>query len=166
MVEIRVELDDLEAGAALRQLNVAAGDLSPLMDVLGAYLEQAARDRIEQTNRGPDGVPWPRSLRAEVSGGPTLFDSGRLAASLTHEAGRAQVRVGSNVIYAGIHQTGGEIRPVAAAALRFQLPTGEFVTAGSVNIPARPYLGVSSEDEEEMLALTLDWLGAPLKDAQ
>lgn len=150
MVQVRVELTDLGAGAALADLGAAAGDLSPLMDEIGALLEQSTRDRLAETNQSPAGLAWPPSLRVQEFGGKTLHDTGRLAASITREAERHEARIGSNLIYAAIHQTGGEIVPKSGGALRFRLATGQYVVAGKVTIPARPYLGVSDEDEADI----------------
>ncbi len=158
VVKMTVEIAGLtEVARGFDRVSERATDLSPLMDNIGALLEQSARDRIEDSNTGPDGVAWPKSLRAQEGGGKTLFDSGQLAASLTHQAGRRDVVVGSNKIYAGIHQAGATITPKNGDALAFRLPNGAFVTVGSVTIPARPYLGVSAEDEIEIGALATDY---------
>jgi phage gpG-like protein len=161
-----IQLDTLGVDQALAGLDARAGDLSPLMDDIGAYLEQMARDRIEATNVGPDGTPWPVSLRAELDGGKTLFETGRLAASLTHLAGRDFSQIGSNVIYAGVHQEGAIITGKGGGALVFKLPDGQLIEVASVEIPARPYLGVSDDDETEILALTADYLLAPVRAVQ
>ena len=160
-VTFSLRFDADQAELAFASLQAKSGDLSPLMDQVGALLEQSSRDRIEATNVSPEGVAWPVSLRAAEVGGPTLWDSGRLAASLTHIAGRDSVEIGSNLIYAGVHQEGATIYPKSASALSFRLPNGAFVSVGSVTIPARPYLGVSDADGEEIEALTADYLLDP-----
>ena len=49
--------------------------------------------------------------------------------------------VGSErVVYARIHEFGGQIRPKRARYLRFKLPEGQWVSTKLVNMPARPYL--------------------------
>ncbi|MBO6789518.1 MAG: phage virion morphogenesis protein [Dinoroseobacter sp.] len=158
MVQLNINLLDLGTVQALDGLTDLDDDLTPLMDNIGALLEQSARTRIESTNVGPDGSPWPQSMRAVEDGGRTLFESGRLAASLTHEADRREARIGSNLIYAGVHQSGATITPTSGRALQFQLPNGEFVTVGKVTIPARPYLGISEEDELEIGELVSDFV--------
>lgn len=161
-----IQLQDLGVQQTLAGLDARAGDLSPLMDDIGAHLEQMARDRIENTNVGPDGQPWPVSLRAELDGGKTLFESGQLAASLTHLAGRDFAQIGSNLIYAGVHQEGAIITGKNGGPLVFKLADGQLVEVQSVEIPARPYLGVSEDDQEEILALTADYLLAPVRAIQ
>ncbi len=156
---LRFDADQAHVAAA--NIHAKAGDLSPLMDQIGALLEQSARDRIEDTNETPEGVAWPVSFRASLDGGKTLFESGRLAASLTHIAGRDSVEIGSNLIYAGTHQDGATIVPVSAGALGFMLPDGTYITTGKVTIPARPYLGVSADDGEDITDLVTAYLLNP-----
>lgn len=143
--------------AVLKAYQTAAEDLTPLMDQLGQLLETSAGDRIRDTNQAPDGTAWPQSFRAQEVGGKTLHDSGRLAASLQHVADRRKTEVGTNLIYAGIHQVGGDIVPKAGKALAFGLPDGGFAVVGKVTIPARPYLGISTEDATEITALAVDY---------
>lgn len=157
-VQMDVTLSDIGVSATIDQIFERSGDFSVLMDYVGVLLEQSARDRIEDTNIAPDGMAWPKSLRAQEDGGKTLYKDGHLAASQTHEAGRDQVAIGSNLIYAGVHQDGATITPKNGQALQFQLPDGSFVTVGKVTIPARPYLGISEQDEAHILGLTEDFL--------
>ncbi|WP_083545494.1 phage virion morphogenesis protein [Sulfitobacter alexandrii] len=138
----------------------AGEDLTPLMEMCGALLETSTKDRLRETNTAPDGAAWPKSFRAELDGGKTLHDSGRLANSIQYLAGPAQVEVGTNVIYAGIHQTGGTIVPKAGGALAFGLPNGEFAVVGSVTLPARPYLGISDLDRDDIEAAAVQYLDA------
>lgn len=161
MVAVVLTLDDLAIRNRLAALDVAAGDLSPLMDAVGETLLRSARDRIEATNVSPDGIPWPPSFRARLDGTKTLYLSGRLRDSITYRAGRRQVEVGSGLKpYAAVHQTGATIVPKDKGALRFALADGTVVVARSVTIPARPYLGVSAEDGTEIVALAGDFFAA------
>jgi phage gpG-like protein len=147
-------LDATEALSQLETYGSSASDLTILMDQIGQLLSRSATDRIRDTNVSPDGTPWYPSDRVDLFGGKTLLESGELARSITHEAGPDQVAIGSNMIYAGVHQTGAVIVPKTAQALTFMLPGGAFVEVGKVEIPARPYLGISDTDEEDILDLT------------
>lgn len=87
-----------------------------------------------------------RQAKLNASGrpGPNV-DTGRLRSSITHdvrEGGNSiEGVIGSNVIYARIHELGGVIRPkTPGGKLRFQTKEGAWVTTDSVTIPARPYL--------------------------
>ncbi|PZO88609.1 MAG: phage virion morphogenesis protein [Sphingomonas sanxanigenens] len=148
------ELPHVEA--VLARLLERNEDLHPLMDVIGQSLETSTDMRFED-ERGPDGRPWKKSIRAEQQGGKTLTDSTRLRMSITHEATADEVRVGTNVIYARPHQFGAKISG-KGGRLRFQLAGGlGFRSPESVIIPARPFLGVSTDDETEILALAEDY---------
>ncbi|ANT39913.1 virion morphogenesis protein [Rhodovulum sp. P5] len=166
MVTLTVTLDDVAARADLDRLEAASRDMTELMDQVGAVLVAGAQERIGQTNVTPGGVPWPQSLRAQLEGGLTLHDSGQLMRSITEQPGPQSVRVGSNIIYAGIHQTGGTIRAKTARGLRFTLANGETAVVGSVTIPARPYLGISDDERADIEGLTAAWFGAVLEEGR
>lgn len=157
-VQYTVSLSDI--GLASRFDAVAAGaeDMTELMDLIGSVLVNGARTRIAETNVDPDGVPWPKSFRVESGqGGKTLYDQGNLLASITEEPAPREVTVGSNLIYAGVHQTGATIRPKTAGALFFTLADGTKVMAGEVTIPARPYIGISDGERENILELSVNY---------
>lgn len=158
-MEGRVEFRAEGLRQALQDAGERAEDLTPLMDAIGSHLVGAAQKRIDTTNVSPEGVAWPKSLRATLAGGgPTLYDTGRLRESITHAPSAREVEIGSNLIYAAIHQFGGDIVPKSAGALFFTLANGATVMAGKVTIPARPYLGISTEDETvigDLVALQL-----------
>ncbi len=143
------------------------------LDEIGARLEASTQHRFE-TETGPDGVPWPPSHasydRGPAAGGlgntdrgQTLTDTGRLRASITRIVGDDVLRVGTNVVYAAIHQLGGKtpphtIRAKKAKALAFPGADGETIFRRSVNhpgskVPARPFLGVSASDERAVLRI-------------
>jgi phage gpG-like protein len=159
-VTLNADLDLLGMKAVLGAYALAGEDLSPLMDMCGALLETSTKDRMRDTNVAPDGTPWSPSFRSTYDGGKILSDSGRLADSIQYIAGPSQVEVGTNVFYAGIHQTGGIIEPKAGYALAFALPGGGFAVVGDVSIPARPYLGISDQDRDDLTAATVQYFDA------
>lgn len=151
------DLDDLQVISAFDYAATASEDLFKLMDAIGRVLVNGAVERIGVTNVDPDGVAWPESLRVKEHGGKTLHDSGRLMRSITSAPESRQVMVGSNLIYAGVHQTGATIRAKTAGGLHFTLANGEAVTVGSVTIPRRSYLGVSRGEVETISGITVDF---------
>lgn len=153
-VQFHFHLDDYAALDALERVAVGAIDLEPLMKDIGQSILASTIERIAVTNEAPDGAPWPQSFRAQEKGGPTLFETGHLLSTLNSEPFGNQVVVGSNLPYAGIHQTGGTIRPRNEDRLSFKLADGSFASVGEVTIPARPYLGISQTDEIEIGELT------------
>lgn len=129
-----------------------------LFSAVGLAMVESTSYRFEQ-EQGPDGSPWPASLRALLTGGKTLTDTAFLSGSLTYEANDGGVAIGTNVIYAAIHQLGGVIKAKTPKGLHFQSRgTGDWVRTESVTIPARPFLGVDEEDAKEIEFIVSEWL--------
>lgn len=137
-----------------------AGNLAPLMKGVAGWLESSTRLRF-QTNLGPSGAPWKPSMRARLTGGRTLVEHGILRDSITSDSGDDFAAVGTNDPRGPIHQFGGVIKPVTAKALRFALPGGGFRTVRSVTMPARPFLGLSAVDIEEIEGMAAGYLAGP-----
>jgi phage virion morphogenesis protein len=155
-VTIDATFQDAAVQDMLGQLAAAADDLTYVMDLIGAHLQQTVAERFDE-GHGPAGVPWKPSGRAKFAGGKTMVDSGRLMGSITRQADANSVTVGTNVIYGRIHQFGGVISAKTAKGLSFNGwsangTPGHFLRK-SVTIPARPFLGVDAEDETEILAI-------------
>lgn len=130
-----------------------------ILDDFGSYLMSETQGRFE-TETGPDGEAWEESYRAKEEGGKTLTDSGILRDSITYENDADRLEVGSAMIYAAIHQYGGEIVPKSAGQLAFRIG-GRLILTDKVEMPARPYLGFTDADEDELLAIINDnWEGA------
>ena len=172
MAGLRMELAGSED--ALGALGEAAGRLEsprPLYDEIGAALVVSTQARFE-TEQDPEGNPWAQSLRARLEGGRTLTDTARLVGSLTHEATDAGLAVGTNVIYAAIHQLGGVIKaktPISSfkeGGLRFRGAGGGWVRKDQVTIPQRAFLGLDDDDEAEIEAISGAYLLKPLGGAE
>jgi len=149
--------------AMLARLAERGGDMSELMEQIGMYEEGEAIERFNR-EEAPDGSKWEPSLRAKEEGGKTLTDTARLKQSITYRAGRDRVEIGTNVIYAGTHQGGATIRAKSGPHLKFQLPGGlGFRSVAEVTIPARPFLGLGADSEDEIVALAEDWLAGGLQ---
>ncbi len=145
-------------------------NLQPLFDEIGAAVVRQTKKRFEQ-QRGPDGTTWEPGRKqwdhaaktktkgdAKAKRGPKiLLDSGRLWRSVTHVATTQNVSVGSNLVYARIHQLGGTIRPKRGRYLVFRVG-GAFVRVSQVVIPARPYLGLNPADERGIMRIIIDWI--------
>ena len=127
---------------ALAALIGRVSKLDDALDEIGASNVTETQMRFEQ-KLGPDGTPWvalsdvtkAKKQRAGAGGeAQILRDGGDLYDSLTHQVKRGEgVMVGVTRVYGRIHQLGG----MAGRGLK-------------VRIPARPYLGVSRDGEEEI----------------
>ena len=145
---------------ALGKIVAGFADTTELMDEIGMFLESDTLDRFD-TETAPDGSKWEQSIRAREDGGKTLTvpGSAQLRSSITHNAENGRVEVGSNKIYAGVHNDGATIRAKSDKGLRFQLP-GDlgFRRVMEVELPRRQFLGISPEAEVEIPLLAEDWV--------
>lgn len=124
---------------------------SGISRAIAESLRTSTVERFGQTI-GPDGAKWKPSIRAS-EGGKTLTRSSALKNSIRAKADESSFAVGTNTIYAATHQFGATrtIRARNGKYLRFQIG-GEWksVKEVTVHIPARPFLGISKEDEKEI----------------
>jgi phage virion morphogenesis protein len=134
-----------DIGKRLYQLRGRIADMTPVYDEIGASLVTSTSHRFEK-GVDPEGQAWRPSIRALETNGQTLVDSGHMRQSVTHRAERDKVTVGTNRLYAAIHQFGGKAG-----------------RGGSATIPARPFIGMSKDDATETRAIVGDWLKGPLQ---
>ena len=138
-----VSIDLLGDEAITNALNtmLARGlDLAPAFYEMGEHILESTQDRMSH-ELSPDGTPWePLSVNTIEQKDLTnqsekiLRGYGILADTLSYQVNSNQLMFGSNVEYAATHQFGRD----------------------NANIPARPLLGVSGEDEIEILDI-LRW---------
>lgn len=150
--------------AALARLVGLSGDLSPVTGAIARHLETSVDRRFER-EQAPGGATWPKSIRARKTGGRTLTDTARLRQSITSDSDATTARVGTNVVYAAIHQFGGQIDRQARTQTVYRsqkaVRDGDFrfvkkrksdfaqdfaVGAHVIKMPARPFLGVDADD--------------------
>ena len=114
------------------------GSLEEPLRAIGGILESSTRCRIAETKTAPDGKRWqdvsPATAEAKNGRGGILVDYGNLLASITHEASAKSVITGSVMGYS------------------------VYAQEGTKNMPARPFLGLSSQDYQDIDDLMSDWL--------
>ena len=155
MYSIRIEGD---VQPLLQKIESLSGlDKRGLNAALAETIRESTVERF-RTGKDPSGKKWKTSIRAANEGGKTLVQSAQLRNSINSRADASGFAVGTNVIHAATHQLGADrtIRARKAKALHFQVG-GRWVTkkAVRIRIPARPFLGLSDEDVEEIKA-TID----------
>jgi phage virion morphogenesis protein len=162
---ITVEIHDAPIRGYLNQLRFALSRPEELTEPIGVRLRDNTQDRFA-SERAPDGTPWQRlnPLYDEIKRGPGIlrgpnWSRSGLNNSITHEARGCEVVVGSNKVYAAIHQFGGTIRPKKPGGLLMLRTAGGAIwgAAKDVTIPARPFLGLSEDDRRDVLDIIADW---------
>ncbi len=161
MSSISIRLEG-EMDSLLKKLEAMADiDKAGIMAAMAETLRTSTVERFN-TQTSPTGDRWTPSVRAGSEGGKTLTKSAVLKNSINTQSDNTGAAIGTNTVYAATHQFGHErtIRAKKSGYLRFKI-SGRWVSVPSVrvNIPARPFLGISKEDENEIKALVDDVFG-------
>lgn len=155
---ITVELQTEELDRVLARLSAALTDQTPLMGLFGEYMLATTQDRVLRGEQ-PDGQAFAlrtettidRYIDADLPFGQPLNQSGKMRKGIAYNAGPDWMEIGSNAIQAAVMQFGAE-----KGSLGSDAPWGD--------IPARPFLGVSDEDELNLINITTDWLNDLVQD--
>ncbi|MBF0283596.1 MAG: phage virion morphogenesis protein [Magnetococcales bacterium] len=143
MVEIKI--DERPILGLLKKLAAKGGDMTAPFREIAGVMADAVEENFDQQGR----PPWTPLAAATIAArqksghwpGSILQVHGRLASSITSESDAFRAVVGSNVVYARIHHLGG----MAGRGRK-------------VKIPARPYLQLADEDEEEIMDILRRYL--------
>lgn len=134
-VKIDIEDNSDKVGEALQRLAARVGRLTPVFRDIGEYLHQAHEERFD-AQKDPQGNPWqPLSERYKArkkrNADKILVLDDLLGGTLRYQATADSLLFGTDRIYGATHQFGDDDR----------------------GIPARPFLGLSRDDEAEALRL-------------
>ncbi|MXZ79868.1 MAG: phage virion morphogenesis protein [Gammaproteobacteria bacterium] len=149
---------DLLGSEALRLRLGKAGDAfenpHPLLAQIGEYLVGSTKERF-RTERDPSGAPWAplseATLRRKKKNRDRILTlEGYLGSQISWRASRDELLVGSSRKYAGTHQFGAKKGQYGTTSRGSPVPWGD--------IPARPFLGVSDDDEREILDLMSEYV--------
>jgi phage virion morphogenesis protein len=160
-MEIEIAVQNDEITGVLQRLQARLHDLTPVMRSISGIMLDAVEENFAQEGR----PRWKPSISATKRGGKTLQKSGRLAASISRRWSANTAQVGTNVVYAAIHQFGGKTKPHVIKAKNKQAlfwpgarhPVKAINHPGSV-IPARPFLSLTDEDLDDIRAKILEYL--------
>ncbi len=183
-ISISAELRAQEARQRLHELVQRMEDKRPFFEDVGQALAESSRANFMR-QAGPDGTRWRPLKRQTIKARERLGQipiqilraRGRLAGSINYVATDDEVRIGSPDERAAIHQLGGTIEKPARAAKIYRLKdkdgkvgrrfvkkadadvvTDVTIPAHKITIPARPFIGISADDEELIFILAERWL--------
>ncbi|KGQ31920.1 phage virion morphogenesis protein [Gallibacterium anatis] len=143
---ISIKLDDTKAIKVIDEIAKQLKQPRKLYGELGEELRKQHQTRIKK-EMAPDGKKW-KPLQSwykkTKKRGGILRATGELHNTLAYNIGADSLEFGSPVKYAPTHQFGAVIIPKRKKALALQ--GGELGFAKKVNVPSRPWLGVSEDD--------------------
>ena len=143
---IEIEFDDTAIKKALSNLQQAVGNISPVLKVIGEDLKESSQQRFV-SKTGPDGQKWDDNsdVTIDLKGrNDPLVGEGTLGEQINATLiGDDTLEIGSSMNYAAMQQFGGN-------KSEFPFLWGD--------IPARPFLGISDEDEANILATIEEFL--------
>ena len=138
MIEIEIN-NAQEVAVLLERLAQVTAHRTPLMRSIAGTMESAVLQNFDVGGR-------PKWLGLKYRQGTPLVNSERLMESITSEYNNDEVIVGTNEPYAAIHQFGGKAG-----------------RGRKVEIPARPFLILTPQDEADILEDVQDYFQRLIK---
>lgn len=139
MIKIQIEIDDRAVTQMLQRLIDAGQNPRPALLGVGEDLVESTKRRFE-TQTAPDGSRWERNSPVTIKRkgrDQPLTGRGTLMDQINYQlTGNDTLDVGSPTVYAAMQQFGGT--------------KSEFPNLWG-DIPARPFIGISTEDEQSIL---------------
>ena len=169
MPDITIRIEDREVQRVFHTLIARGKNLRPFLKAVGETVVLQTEKRFDNEGPAPDGTAWPKlkeSTWRQKKHSKILTESGELRGSIRYQLiGNDTVAIGTNKVYGAIHQLGGKtglrtIIPVNGKALYWPgaaHPVRAVKHPGS-NIPARPYMGLSRENSDEIVEMANRYL--------
>ena len=186
MITIQIEGPDI--AAALRRLSSGMVQPGPVMPVVAGILHDAVMENFAQSGRPRWQALKPATLaykRKHGYGEQILIRRGggqSLLSSITQQADDHSASVGTNLVYAAIHQFGGPIHMPARSqqayyrqgrdgsvgnrfVRRSQSNFAQWHERGAhtIEMPARPFLKLTEADEAKIVRKLLEYLAGRLQ---
>jgi len=138
MISVKIASDT--ASSLIAAALGASKDLSKPMLSISARLKNDVLRNFREGGWYPQ--KWKPSS-AVASGHKTLIQTATLRNSFHASSGRDFAAVGTDCLYAPVHQFGATIAAKTSRGLRFQI-AGRWITKRLVKIPARPMLPIDA----------------------
>lgn len=142
---IEIKIDNKKVEKALLEIAQKTSNLRPLMKNIAGIMADSTEENFKEEGRPKwkDLSEKTKTVRKKTGHypGQILQVSGQLALSVTTQYDDSSAVIGSNKVYAAIHQLGGQ--------------------AGKnkkTTIPARPYLKLTDDDFDEIISIVEKYL--------
>lgn len=142
---IEIKIDNKKVEKALLEIAQKTSNLRPLMKNIAGIMADSTEENFKEEGRPKwkDLSEKTKTVRKKTGHypGQILQVSGQLALSVTTQYDDSSAIIGSNKVYAAIHQLGGQ--------------------AGKnkkTTIPARPYLKLTDDDFDEIISIVEKYL--------
>ncbi len=155
-MKINISLDDVQAQRAISRLITAGTDMTPVMRKIANLLAESTNETFDKEQDPTTGTPW--KALSEVTrkrrgrDGPKLQVARNLINSILPDWDSTTAVVGTNVPYATTHQFGAKKGEFGRFSI---IKTRQAVPIPWGDIPARPFLGVSTEDRTHIKDIVL-----------
>lgn len=142
---IEIKIDNKKVEKALLEIAQKTSNLRPLMKNVAGIMADSTEENFKEEGRPKwkDLSEKTKTARKKTGHypGQILQVSGQLALSVTTQYDDTSAIIGSNKVYAAIHQLGGQ--------------TGK---NKKTTIPARPYLKLTDDDFDEIISIVEKYL--------
>ncbi|AKO45687.1 phage virion morphogenesis protein [[Haemophilus] ducreyi] len=156
MSGVKVEINTEQLTTILNKAVQTLANPKAMFGEMGETLLEIHIIRFTQ-QQAPDGTPWQPLDSKKYNQDKILTLHGDLRGTLRYQADNQGVVFGSDRPYAAIHQFGGTIKPQNNKMLK--LGTGNNTSyARSTIIPARPWLGLSADNEQRLIEIARNHL--------
>ena len=166
---IKIEIQE-DARPLLRAIIRRVRNARPVLRALGQIGVDAVQENFSAQGRPTKWKPRKRTpRRGNRKGYKVLTQSGRLRNSVHYQVEGQEVRIGSNVIYAGVHNRGysgtqqvkaHERKMTSVFGRKLRTPVIAKIKAfrRRMVIPQREFLIVPEVDQREMARTAVSWL--------
>ncbi|WP_221800514.1 phage virion morphogenesis protein [Oceanobacter mangrovi] len=155
-MKITVENNSEKVLTVLQELFAKASDPEPMLLLIGETLVDSTKQRFQNAT-DPDGNPWQANTQTTLdfyfrefgtakalNKKPLTGKTRELQTTITYQVNGDELLVGSPLRYAAMQHFGG------TTSSQSMIP--------GKKIPARPYLGISNEDEQEIVQIVGSYL--------
>lgn len=156
-VSYTVEFDHGELAAQLSAMVERMDSPIGFYKAVGEYMTEEAIPRNFDSEAAPDGTPWARlspvTVKRREKAGQVPIRILRASGAMSEVNARFSddgVRIGTAAKQGAVMQFGAAKGAFGQNAIGRPIPWGD--------IPARPFLGLATEDEVEIIRLAADWL--------